>query len=291
MAADLPSLVDDLVAESAALDAVLERLRPPQWSLSTLAAGWTVGDQVSHLAYFDEATLQSLTDPDQFRREAEVLTSGGDGLPDRIAAQHRGRPGAGLLSWFRDAASGARGGLPHRRPWAPAALVRTGHEPGFVGHGEAHGDVGARPGHPRRARHRPGPDSPVAPHRRPGHPRRAVQLRRQPSPVAEGADQGRAERTGRRRVDLGATRRPGSGRRQRDGFLPCCHAAEAPGRQWPGRHRSHGPAVDRHRAGVRRTRRTWPGTAGCRQWSRRTRYARTGAWRAPAGIRMPAPFA
>ncbi|MGO8827285.1 MAG: TIGR03084 family metal-binding protein [Acidimicrobiales bacterium] len=103
MAADLPSLVDDLVAESAALDAVLERLRPPQWSLSTLAAGWTVGDQVSHLAYFDEATLQSLTDPDQFRREAEVLTSGGDGLPDRIAAQHRGRPGAGLLSWFRDA--------------------------------------------------------------------------------------------------------------------------------------------------------------------------------------------
>ena len=28
MAADLPALVDDLVAESAALDAVLERLRP-----------------------------------------------------------------------------------------------------------------------------------------------------------------------------------------------------------------------------------------------------------------------
>jgi uncharacterized protein (TIGR03084 family) len=103
MAADLSALVDDLVAESAALEAVLERLRPTQWSLPTLAAGWAVSDQVSHLAYFDEATLQSLVDPDQFRRDAEVLRSGGAGFPDRIAAQHRGRPGADLLSWFRDA--------------------------------------------------------------------------------------------------------------------------------------------------------------------------------------------
>src|SRR3984957_8403555 len=103
MAVDLSALVDDLVAESAALDAVLERLRPSQWSLPTLAAGWGVGDQVSHLAYFDEATLQSLVDPEQFRRDAEVLTSGGDRFPDRIAAEHRGRPGADLLRWFRDA--------------------------------------------------------------------------------------------------------------------------------------------------------------------------------------------
>ena len=65
--------------------------------------GWVVGDQVSHLAYFDETTIQSMVDPDQFRRDAVVLTSGGGGFPDRIAAQHHGRPGAGLLSWFGDA--------------------------------------------------------------------------------------------------------------------------------------------------------------------------------------------
>ena len=107
MAADLSALVDDLVAESAALEAVLERLRPSQWSLPTLAAGWAVGDQVSHLAYFDEATLQSLVDPNQFRRDAEVLKNSGAGFPDRIAAQHRGRSGADLLSWF----CGARAAL------------------------------------------------------------------------------------------------------------------------------------------------------------------------------------
>ncbi len=103
MVADLSALVDDLVAESAALDAVLERLRPSQWSLPTLATGWAVGDQVSHLAFFDEAALRSLVEPDQFRRDAEALKSGGAGFPDRIAAQHRGRPGADLLHWFREA--------------------------------------------------------------------------------------------------------------------------------------------------------------------------------------------
>ena len=61
MAADLAALVDDLVAESEVLHAALDGLRPDQWSLATPAAGWSVGDHVSHLAYFDVTTLQSLT--------------------------------------------------------------------------------------------------------------------------------------------------------------------------------------------------------------------------------------
>ena len=103
MAADLSALVDDLVAESAVLDAVLEGLRPAQWSLATPAAGWSVGDQVSHLAYFDGTTLQSLVDPEQFRLDAEALTAGGDDFSDRIAAAHRRRPVKALLGWFRTA--------------------------------------------------------------------------------------------------------------------------------------------------------------------------------------------
>ncbi len=103
MAADLQVLVEDLVAESAELDAVLERLTPQQWLLATPAAGWGVADQVSHLAYFDETTLQSLVDPVQFRRDAIALAAGGDGFPDRIAATYRGRSGVELLSWHRTA--------------------------------------------------------------------------------------------------------------------------------------------------------------------------------------------
>jgi uncharacterized protein (TIGR03084 family) len=132
VAADLPALVDDLVAESAALDAVLDGLRTVQWSLATPAAGWTVSDQVSHLAYFDEKTLQSLVEPERFRSDTEALTTGGD-FSDRIAATYRGRPAPELLSWFR-AARGALVGAyrvvdPARRlPWygpdmSPASSV------------------------------------------------------------------------------------------------------------------------------------------------------------------------
>jgi uncharacterized protein (TIGR03084 family) len=103
MAADLGELLADLSAESAALDAILGRLQPQQWQLPTPAAGWSITDQVSHLAHFDEATLTSVTDPDRFRREAAELTAGGDDFPDRIAVRYRHLGPAELLGWFRTA--------------------------------------------------------------------------------------------------------------------------------------------------------------------------------------------
>jgi uncharacterized protein (TIGR03084 family) len=132
MAADLQLLVNDLVAESTALDTTLDGLRPQQWSLATPAVGWSIADQISHLAYFDERTLQSLSDPDQFLRDAEVLVGDGDNFPDRIAAEYRGR-GADLLGWFRTARTtlvrAYRVSDPRRRlPWygtemSPASSV------------------------------------------------------------------------------------------------------------------------------------------------------------------------
>ena len=92
MAADLAALVDDLVAETAVLHATFDGLRSEQWSLATPAAGWSVGDQVSHLAYFDVTTLQSLTDPEQFRLDA----SASEGRWRRLLRPYRGRvPGPG----------------------------------------------------------------------------------------------------------------------------------------------------------------------------------------------------
>jgi uncharacterized protein (TIGR03084 family) len=103
MAADLAALVDDLVAESGSLDIVLDGLRLEQWSLATPAAGWSVGDQVSHLAYFDSTTLQSLIAPEQFRVDAVALRARGDDFSDRIAADHRDLPGSDLHAWFQTA--------------------------------------------------------------------------------------------------------------------------------------------------------------------------------------------
>ena len=103
MAADLSALTADLVAETAWLDEVLGALSPGQWQLPTPAPGWTVADQVSHLAYFDEATLLSIRDPDLFRLDAEALAGRGSDFPDQVAAEYRHLGGAELLRWFRAA--------------------------------------------------------------------------------------------------------------------------------------------------------------------------------------------
>lgn len=94
------SLVDNLLAESGALREVLAGLTAADWSRETPAVGWTVTDQVTHLAYFDDVTRLSVTDPERFRAEADGLTAGGDDYPDRIAARYRGTPPADALAWF-----------------------------------------------------------------------------------------------------------------------------------------------------------------------------------------------
>jgi uncharacterized protein (TIGR03084 family) len=100
MPADLRALTLDLVYESASLGAVLAALTADQWRLPTPAPGWTVADQVSHLAYFDETTLLSIRDPERFRREAAALAGRGDDFPDQIAAEYRHLDPAELMTWY-----------------------------------------------------------------------------------------------------------------------------------------------------------------------------------------------
>ncbi len=100
MPADLKPLLADLAAESADVNDLLARLTPADWTRPTPAAGWSVTDQVTHLAYFDDVTLLSLTDPDRFRAEAQTLAAGGDDYPDRVAAAHRHLDGDTVATWF-----------------------------------------------------------------------------------------------------------------------------------------------------------------------------------------------
>lgn len=100
MALDFPALLTDLRAESDHLIAVLRGLSADQWALPTPAPGWTVADQVSHLAFFDDSARLALTDAEQFRTEADALMTGGMDFPDRIADEHRGDSPEFLLGWF-----------------------------------------------------------------------------------------------------------------------------------------------------------------------------------------------
>ncbi|QEN15376.1 TIGR03084 family metal-binding protein [Mycolicibacterium sp. ELW1] len=103
MGLDYPALLDDLREESDQLTTHLRDLTERHWDLPTPAAGWTIRDQVSHLAFFDDTARMAMSDPDRFRAEANRLMAGGMDFPDRIAAEHRDRPASELLPWFVDA--------------------------------------------------------------------------------------------------------------------------------------------------------------------------------------------
>jgi uncharacterized protein (TIGR03084 family) len=99
MPVSMSGLADDLAEESAVLRALLVPLDEAGWRRDTPAAGWSVLDQVTHLAWFDEAAVRSAVSPEAFAAEQA------DPDPDGVAAAHRERSGAAVLSWFDDARS------------------------------------------------------------------------------------------------------------------------------------------------------------------------------------------
>ncbi|MFE0154417.1 TIGR03084 family metal-binding protein [Nonomuraea sp. NPDC059007] len=114
-------LAADLRDESASLEALLAPLSPAQWELATPAEGWAIRDQISHLAYFDDAAVSAVNDPDAFRASAEELMKGPASVDD-LAVRARALSPAEVHAWFgtaRAALLTALSGLDARRrlPW------------------------------------------------------------------------------------------------------------------------------------------------------------------------------
>jgi len=99
----LPALLEDLEAEHADLEATVGALDEASWDLATPAPGWAVRDQVSHLAFFDDAATTAIVDPTSFTAMAEAaLAAEGDPMEEHLL-RGRAMPGLGVLAWWRDA--------------------------------------------------------------------------------------------------------------------------------------------------------------------------------------------
>jgi len=128
------SLADDLAAETADLLPHLSGLGEAYWDAATPAAGWTIRDQVTHLAFFDDASLLSLRDRDAFIAQAAELHALGERFPNVVAEQHRHLPGGYCLEWLASSRAGLIGAYKTadpsvRLPWygldfsVPAAIT------------------------------------------------------------------------------------------------------------------------------------------------------------------------
>jgi len=94
-------IVDDLHAESEALDALVDQLDAQRWALATPAPGWTIAHQIGHLLWTDQMALTSITDEAAFDEIVAASQSALDTFVDDAAAELAALPAAELLTNWR----------------------------------------------------------------------------------------------------------------------------------------------------------------------------------------------
>ena len=128
---DYGALLDDLQAEHDDLAAAMAGISEADWDAPTPAEGWTVRDQVSHLAFFDGVATMACVDPDAFVALRDRATADlGRYVQDVLCAGHD-KDGAEMLAWMaferRDLVESLRGLDPTARvPWfGPSMAVAS----------------------------------------------------------------------------------------------------------------------------------------------------------------------
>ncbi|HUD69752.1 MAG TPA: TIGR03084 family metal-binding protein [Acidimicrobiales bacterium] len=119
---DLDQLAAHLVDETDALVDVLEALPADRWATPTPSEGWSIADQVSHLAYFDGAATMSVLDRAAFGDLQHEAAVKGTALCDEVAARYRDLTADELMGWWRagraSMLAAMLAGSPSRRvPW------------------------------------------------------------------------------------------------------------------------------------------------------------------------------
>ena len=100
----MKDIVKDLADEQDALDGMVAGLSEDEWDLVTPFYGWTVRDEITHVAFFDLAGRLAAMDKDAFDAQTRELFSGitdEDGLHRKVLEKGRARTRDEILSWWR----------------------------------------------------------------------------------------------------------------------------------------------------------------------------------------------
>lgn len=100
----MKTICRDLADEYAALDAIVAGLDDSQWEIVTPFDGWTIKDEISHIAYFDRAARLSACDADAFQADMQKMLEGFtdyDSMHRKVNAVGGQMPSDELLDWWR----------------------------------------------------------------------------------------------------------------------------------------------------------------------------------------------
>jgi uncharacterized protein (TIGR03084 family) len=99
----ISDICKDLADEHRSLDDIVAPLEPAAWDTLTPSPGWTVRDQISHLAFFDEVAVQAASDPEAFTAQLQDIAADAPGYMNRGLEKGRALEPHAVLSWWSEA--------------------------------------------------------------------------------------------------------------------------------------------------------------------------------------------
>lgn len=103
----LDDICKDLADEQQALDDIVAGLQDDDWDRATPSPGWSIRDQISHLAFFDAVGAQATSDPDAFRAQLEQIAADPIGYMQLGLNRGRAMTPPSVLAWWRSARKSA----------------------------------------------------------------------------------------------------------------------------------------------------------------------------------------
>lgn len=105
MSPTVADVTSDLIDEQNELDRLVSALDPTEFGRPTPSPGWTVADQLGHLAYFDHTAALAITDPEGFAAHRSELfampTPADTDLDQATLGEYRAMDAAGVLAAWR----------------------------------------------------------------------------------------------------------------------------------------------------------------------------------------------
>jgi uncharacterized protein (TIGR03084 family) len=130
----MKAICNDLAAEHETLDSIVADIAEERWKEMTPFSGWSIHDEISHVAFFDYAGRLAATDSGAFAKHIEELTKGIETPLDmhrRALKKGRDMRPPKLLEWWQEErkamlAAFEKRGPKDRLPWyGPSMSARS----------------------------------------------------------------------------------------------------------------------------------------------------------------------